>query len=269
MTGLSRDERLARLDTMIAEDRIIRGSWTCSDAQGRSMACLLAAISPEVAESEDPQAWTARGSRAAMCPASVIPTWLALLTSGINDGPSAAAWPNIIRRYAAVIRQAAVLTEEDWRRLDYAVRAVALRVALPHAGRRSAVVESVLALCDRAARGEVVSGEDWHRVVGAVRPETEESSAWAAVAAAEGSEWAPVAAAEESVRAAVEAARVARTGSRRPSGRLSRWTATDAMASMTQEAQETPSVGEAAWETIANGILDAIDAACAAREASS
>ena len=48
-------ERVARLDTMIAEDRVIRHEWT----DGRERACLLAALSPEagkagnVAEGED------------------------------------------------------------------------------------------------------------------------------------------------------------------------------------------------------------------------
>lgn len=162
----------------------------------------------------------------------------------INDNVSSHAWPSIIRRHAAVVRRAAVLTDEDWRRLDYAARGAALRVTLPRAGESSDVVDRAIALCDRAARGETVSADEW---AGARL-----AAAWAASTVVRATAW-----------MTATAWTTATT-----------WTASDAAYDAVKAVVGARLVGaeaaaSAAWDTIANGVLDAIDAACAAREASS
>jgi hypothetical protein len=96
------EERVARLDTMIAEDRIVRQQWT----DGHERACLLAALSPEAGRAGD----------ASACPAYVMPPWLAHMTPWIDDEVSAHAWPGVIRRYAALARRWSALDDAAWER---------------------------------------------------------------------------------------------------------------------------------------------------------
>ena len=79
--------RLNRLDKLIAEDRIVRGTWT-GVADGKKTACLLAALSPESGEQQT----------ATACPSDVMPVWLAHLTPSMDDSGSIEAWPAFIRR---------------------------------------------------------------------------------------------------------------------------------------------------------------------------
>ena len=96
------EERVARLDTMIAEGRIVRQQWT----DGHERACLLAALSPEAGRAGD----------ASACPAYVMPPWLAHMTPWIDDEVSAHAWPGVIRRYAALARRWSALDDAAWER---------------------------------------------------------------------------------------------------------------------------------------------------------
>jgi hypothetical protein len=95
-------ERIDRLDTMIAEGRLIRRAWTA----GHDRACLLAALSPEAGAAQT----------AAACPAELMPPWLAYLTPWLDDAPSADAWPHIVRRYASLARRWHVLDGRAWDR---------------------------------------------------------------------------------------------------------------------------------------------------------
>lgn len=136
-----------RLDRFIEEGRLIRKAWT-GERDGRDTACLLAAMSPEVAKEK----------RASACPADIMPQWLAYLTPWIDDSGIKAAWPEQVEWFARLAHRWHVLTPERWRRLDYRVRAAILRclpTTLP-ADVRS-VVDRVIALCDRASRGEDVA----------------------------------------------------------------------------------------------------------------
>lgn len=83
MTTLTRSERADRLDQFIAEGRLLRRKWTDTDSHGRELACLLAAWSPEVAETKNPST----------CPADTLPPWLAHLAPWIDDAGSAEQWP--------------------------------------------------------------------------------------------------------------------------------------------------------------------------------
>jgi hypothetical protein len=114
------ESRVERLHTLINEDRIIRNEWTGTDEQGRETACLLAALSPEAGEAED----------AGACPASVMPEWLVHLTPWVDDYSSEAAWPRMVRRYAACAARWSSLDDAAWRRVEVATRRVAVVEAM-------------------------------------------------------------------------------------------------------------------------------------------
>ena len=78
------NERFDRLDRFIAEGRLVRNEW----GDGQERACLLLAIAPEVGGSE---------GKVDLCPASVLPPWLAELTPSLDDNGTNAAWPAMVR----------------------------------------------------------------------------------------------------------------------------------------------------------------------------
>jgi hypothetical protein len=212
-----------RLDRYIAEDRLIRGQWD----DGKNRACLLATLAPECGEALS----------AAVCPAEIMPAWLAHLTPWLDDAGSAAAWPAMVRRYAALAHRWHVLTPEAWRRLDYAARAICVREAVAHTTDAQAIAacETAIALCDLAARGETVTAAG--------------SAAWAAVWVA-----APDAG---SARSAAEAA-----GSAAGSARAAAWVAGSA-------GSAAWAAGSAAADRITTAILSAIEDVCAEAEVQS
>ena len=85
---------IERLETYHREGRLIRHAWTGTDDQGREAACLLAALVPECGAKES----------SSVCPASVLPPWLAHLTPWIDDAGTAEAWPGVVTRYVAILR---------------------------------------------------------------------------------------------------------------------------------------------------------------------
>ena len=154
-----------RLDAAIAADTLTRRRWTAEE-HGRHLSCLLAAMVPECGESET----------ATTCPATVIPSWLAHLTSWIDDAGSQDRWPWVVREYARLLRASAELTPEQWRRLDFACRAIAVREA--RGARVLAAIDGVLGLLDRAAAGGTVSDHEWttSRAVAEASAETAETA---------------------------------------------------------------------------------------------
>ena len=171
-------ERFGRLETMLAEGRVIRNNWTDTDA-GRERACLLAAISPEVGSEQS----------AAACPAWLLPSWFAELTPPMDDNGSSEAWPGMVSRYAAVVRRAAeTLTAEQWGRLLHRTLAICVREAVSHAKNETATraCQTVIKLCDRAGRGEAINESEWRTAAWAARAAEAEAAAaaWAAEAEA-------------------------------------------------------------------------------------
>lgn len=184
-------ERLDRLDTMIRENRIIRGAWT-----ERDRACLLAALAPEAGKAQS----------ASACPAEVMPEWLAHLTPWIDDAPSEEAWPALVRRYAALARRWHVLDTAAWERARIGALIAIVSEARMHCPQHEtqtlAAIDGVLAWLRRGA------------------PASERLAAlWAAEAAAQS---AAVAAAE----AAAEAAKAAQSAAKAAAKAAARWSAT-------------------------------------------
>ncbi len=234
MTTLS--DRLNNLDSLIADGRIIRGSWTGTDAHGRATACLLAALSPEAGQEKSPNA----------CPASVMPAWLAHLTPWLDDAPSNEVWAEVVCRYARVARRWHALSAEDWRRLDYRCRAIALREARSSSrnDRALSAIDSVLRLLDIAGSGLSVSDREWYAAYAAAQAAREAAAAatWATLAARE---------AEAAAGAATWAAREAEA----------------AAATQAARAAAAAAATQAAADRIVAAILDELEAAIIRREA--
>lgn len=171
-----------RLNTYIAEGRLIRKAWTGTDAQGRETACLLAAMSPDVAAKHEARA----------CPADIMPQWFAELTPWIDDAGSVEAWPGMVRRYAALAARWHVLTPEDWRRLDYRVRLICLDEADRHYAREyfigvAVAVGRVREMLIRASEGFLVKDDEWESAraeATKMAAAANARAAWAATAAA-------------------------------------------------------------------------------------
>jgi len=135
-----------------------------------------------------------------------MPQWLAYLTPWIDDAPSDEAWEELVARYAELASRWHVLEAEDWRRLDYAVRAVCLREAMLHTQdeKTLGVCRRVLDLCDREAQGEPIDTKTWSAARRAA-PEAAAWVAWAVGAAAEVPGTAVAAAKAAAIKAAAEA----------------------------------------------------------------
>lgn len=103
-------ERCDRLDQMIQEGRLLRNSWKSTDELGREHACLIVALSPEVADAID----NYRAHPPAACPAWLMPTWLADCVPSIDDNGTEQEWEATVRRFASLARRWWVLGPDDW-----------------------------------------------------------------------------------------------------------------------------------------------------------
>jgi hypothetical protein len=226
------NERFNRLDTFIAEDRLVRRTW----GDGQERACLLLALVPEVG---------ADGA-VSRCPADVIPRWLAHMTPSLDDDGSASAWPAMVRRYSHVVRRgAASLDDAGWRRVLARTMIVVLAEAAPHDPSGSCA--RVEALWSRVIDGDEPREEEWTAAASAAAAARAAAggaaAAWAAWAASEASE-ARAAAAAWSARAAAAA-------------RAAAWAAAWA-------ASEASEARAAAWDRITAALLDGIEIECGA-----
>ena len=181
--NLTLEDRVERLNTMLREERIIRNGWFSTDEQGRETACLLAALSPEAGDAENP----------VFCPASVMPAWFAHITPWIDDASSDAEWPRVIRRYAACAARWHALDEAAWRRVEVVARRASVVEAMRHTSD-----EQVLHAC----RGVLTwldadMPEASQAAVEAAAVSARSAAAWAAFSAA--------ATAQQAARAATEA----------------------------------------------------------------
>ena len=110
------EERFDLLDAAIERNLVIRHAWK----EGENRACLLLWLAPEV-ETENKGLYAVGN-----CPSDLLPRWLAGLTPEIDDWGTKEAWPATIRRYASVVRRAALTFDADawhlvWARLQVRV----------------------------------------------------------------------------------------------------------------------------------------------------
>jgi len=102
-------ERFDHLDTAIQQGRVCRDAWV--DPLGR--ACLLFTLAPEIENESMELRYDAQ-----RCPADLMPAWLAVMTTHIDDEGSAKEWPATIRRYASVVRRACLtFSADEWERV--------------------------------------------------------------------------------------------------------------------------------------------------------
>jgi hypothetical protein len=196
MNALNFSERIDRLQTLRREHRLIRNKWVGKDVDGRELACLLVALSPEVGKAEDPSA----------CPASVIARWFAHLTPWFDDAGSKKAWEAMVARYVAIVARWHTLTPERDRCLKYAVRALCVREAMRHTSDAGvlAVCERVATLCEGVAGGGGVDAEAFNAAEAAA---SAAEAAW--VSSSSSAAWVKAPAARAAVAAAAWATGVA------------------------------------------------------------
>jgi len=188
---------IERLRAHIDAGTLIRGAWTGTDEQGRETACLLAALVPQCGIEES----------ASVCPAEVMPAWLAYLTPRIDDNGTVEAWPGMVARFASLASRWHALDADAWQRVKYRWLAAVVREAMSHTSE-----EPVVAVCERVAtlcEGVVATGTIDAASFLAAEEEASAAAARAAAAAASAA-WASareVATAVRAARAAAEAAK--------------------------------------------------------------
>ena len=227
------------LQKMIDERRITRHRWTGTDEQGRSTACLLAALHPPCG--------AARST--AICPASLMPQWMADLTVWIDDAPSVARWWSIVERYGAIAQRFPELDEARWERASYRVGAAILRIAMPDADDRwgcRRAVAGMIACCESA----VETGE----IDQAARAKWAAAAAEAVAAAA-----IAVAASEDLAAAAAGVARAARAAEAAGMEERAEWAARAAAGAAAGATRATRAEWAARADLICDAILDAIE----------
>lgn len=145
-------ERADRLEQYLGAGLLLRRKWRDTGADGRHRACALVALYPEVGDGDY-----------SACPAEEILPWLAHLIPWWDDSGTAEKWPGHMRRLAAIVRRMPALDAETQNRLDYRCRAVAVREAMCHTADKRAlgVCRNVLALLDRAWRGDIPTPDEW------------------------------------------------------------------------------------------------------------
>ena len=134
------DNRVAseRILQHLREQRLVQGEWHSQDAQGRELACVLGAISPEIVSATE-------------CPASVMPQWLALIVVGMFDGQGkddAAAWAG---RFGEQMSRWHVLDGAAWDRVRAAFCAACVEDADKSAADASAAARADAAFARAAA----------------------------------------------------------------------------------------------------------------------
>jgi hypothetical protein len=189
------------LQRTLSEGRLIHNAWRRIDADGRELLCLLAAMSPEVAQAEDADA----------CPARIAPLWLAHLLPWMDDYGTDAARPAVWARVADLQARWAALWPEGWpakvsRRADARVRRAAVLAARRYATEREhPAIDAVVALLDRRIAGDEPARAEWEAAEAAAAAATRAAAEAATRAAAEAA-WAAARAARAAEASAAEAA---------------------------------------------------------------
>ena len=101
METVSNASAAPNIQAAIDEGRIITGNWRKSDAAGRELVCLLAAISPDIDSEFN-------------CPAELMPSWMASATVILFDGAGAENIQILAPRYARAIAVWGELAEAEW-----------------------------------------------------------------------------------------------------------------------------------------------------------
>jgi hypothetical protein len=164
MTDITNITASQRILAHLHEGRLVQGTWH-QKQDGLELACLIGAISPEI--SSDTQ-----------CPASVMPSWLAVLTVPVFDGQAkdvALAWAG---RFGAQMAQWHRLDDASWFRVweSFCSACVA-------DGRRSAA-SAASAAASASAYAAAAAASSAYAAAAAAAAASAYASAYAAVAVA-------------------------------------------------------------------------------------
>lgn len=251
MAHMTPQNRIKRLTRFIADGRIIRNRWHGIDDAGRETACLLGALGPDI---DDPR----------LCPAEVMPGWLAHLTPHIDDETSVAAWPGIIQRYGELARRWHVLDAAAWRRCEMRTKRAPLEIVIRQ--EVSGIILPVITLINRVLRGDEPSIDEWNSVAISARNASRQTTGVLTVdAAVRAAALTAMRATWQTTDAAARtAAWAAKAASLWVEARLATWpaaiTATMDTTALTAEARVDT------WDRIAVTCLDAIEAEITVQE---
>jgi hypothetical protein len=154
------EEAIENLKCHFKEDRIIRGAWKDVNRNGRETACLLAAMVPDCGKSE----------KVEMCPAHVMPQWLAEVTLFIDDMGTQEEWKKTaIPRYVDLASRWHILSQNEWDRLFYWMKWAVLNLVSKHpipGGPTTwlSVCSDMMSVLDKKVRGQSILPEDWVNV---------------------------------------------------------------------------------------------------------
>lgn len=250
MNALQRQEFLDQSRAHYAADMLLKGTFGTEKTgtfRGCSVGCHLHHINPE---------HRASGKHAAVANYYGYPEWLARLQDSIFEGlPD----DECNRWHLQLAETLYTLPDDyDWQAAMHRVLVAILRVALQHAGKAAPVVQTVIDLHERAARGETVTDKEWQKAERAAALTAERAArvaAWAtAWAAARAAGWA---AGWTAARAAGwAAARAAAWAASRAAG----WAARAALAERAaRTAWAAHAAAEAAsYQQIRDGVLAAL-----------
>ena len=222
-----RAEFLEQSKAHYAADMLLKGMYAYDDAgtfKGCSVGCHLHHIRPELDAGSIDSLWN---KHRIVAEYFGYPEWLALLQDAIFEGlPNGESERWHVQLAETITRLPA---DYDWRRAMHRVHAAILRIAYRTAGAAQGVVQRVIDLHERAARGETVADELWSEARSAARS-VALSAAWSAARSAA---WSAAWSAARSAAASV-ARSAARSGAR--------------------------SAGEsAAWQDVRDGVLAALE----------
>jgi hypothetical protein len=257
MNEAQRQEFLDQSRAHYAADMLIQGTYGEKEGgtfRGCSVGCHLMHIGPE----------RDHGPHATVAGHYGYPEWLAHLQDNVFEGLP----DDECNRWHLQLAEALYDLPDnyDWQAARHRGHAAILRVALQHAGTAASVVQTVIGLHERAARGEAVSDEDWAEAARAARAaEAAAGATWAAreaaaraaraAEAAAGATWAAREAAEAATWAAREAAaRAARAAGARAARAAGARAARAAGATWAARA----AAEAAAYQQIRDGVLAAL-----------
>jgi hypothetical protein len=235
---------------MVEAGTLRQGVWNDED-EGRHIACLLGASSPDVNDVKEVN-----------CVALCMPQWLAKLTLPMFDGVPINQADAYALRYADVAERWCVLTPEAWDRVSVTFRVACIEQALAAAEAvqptpRPDYWDAVQTACGKMVVA-LKSGDAAEAAEAAEAAREAAREAWAATGAATRAAWATWAAARAEAVVAAEAAEAAEAAAWDEAAEAAAWAARAA-------ARAAREADEAAWA--ATGAAARAEAAEAEAEA--
>lgn len=147
--GLFRNA-IDKLRAAIARDEVVRHKWA-AEKDGRVLGCLLATMAPECGVHQRP----------GVCPAYLMPAWLAHLTPWFDDAGSYGKWRDDLATYADLLGRSERMTDDDWRALE---RAMCVKLGRMFSYHDSMLAELCAGVSDDFHEQDVLEGRPFRGV---------------------------------------------------------------------------------------------------------